>query len=145
ESGLEVDSLRDQEGQARWVSACIDIHEDSRRHLLAGGGSDGILRVWDVSRLPTVSEQPLWRSTRCGAGWDCVAFSPDGELLAAGGRSGEVYLWDMNAWSEVGRYQGHRRQVYGVAFSANGQLPASCSADRTRRLWDGATGRSKRR
>ena len=39
---------------------------------------------------------------------------------------------------------GHRRAVYGVVFSPDGALLASCSSDRTVRLWDPISGELRR-
>ncbi len=71
--------------------------------------------------------------------WD-VAFSPDGSLLASGsgtqqrGDVGTVWLWDVEAGTELRRLAGHSARVLGVAVDLNGLQLASSSLDGVR-LW----------
>jgi hypothetical protein len=69
-----------------------------------------------------------------------VAFSPDGELLATADLRG-AQTWDTATGESVRRFPGHGKPVNGVAFSpADGGLLATCSWDRTARVWDAHTG-----
>lgn len=69
-----------------------------------------------------------------------VAFSPNGELLAAGDANGDVHLWRLTDQQKVSTCKGHTSWVCAIAFSPNSQLLASASADRTVKLWDAKTG-----
>ena len=69
-----------------------------------------------------------------------LAFSPDGQTLATGGRSvrGQeplVRLWDVATARERAALQGHKGNIYGVAFAPNGKILATASRDQTVRLW----------
>jgi WD40 repeat protein len=70
-----------------------------------------------------------------------LAFSPDGSLLASGGRDGLVVLWDMASNRMIGQpLQGHESWVNGVAFSPDGSLLASGGQDGRVLLWETASG-----
>jgi WD40 repeat protein len=45
-----------------------------------------------------------------------VAFSTDGQLLAAAGHNGSVWLWDTTSWDEIGHWQGPAGTHYGSAL-----------------------------
>ncbi|MFH8405636.1 helix-turn-helix domain-containing protein [Streptomyces sp. NPDC018019] len=58
--------------------------------LLAGGGSDGTVRLWD----PRTRRPPVTALTSGASRIRGVAFSPDGRLLAAGAADGSVRVRD---------------------------------------------------
>jgi len=69
-----------------------------------------------------------------------VAFSPDGNLLAAGYGDGTVQLWDPAAGQPAGAALQAGSGVRGVAFSPDGKFLASADADGGVTLWTVATG-----
>jgi WD40 repeat protein len=114
-----------------------------RRGVLASGDYDHKVRLWDTQGRPL--------------GWlehaqdlRCLAFSPDGRLLATGtgtynGKgSSELKLWDVETRREQRRLDGHTGKVRAVAFSPDGRTLYSASEDETARVWDVATGECRR-
>ncbi len=70
----------------------------------------------------------------------CVAFSPDGKLLATGDAEGGLRLWQVANGQLLLNFEGHVGWVWSVAFHPDSQTLASCSSDKTIRLWDVNTG-----
>jgi RNA polymerase sigma factor (sigma-70 family) len=66
----------------------------------------------------------------------CAAFSPDGRLLAGGGRGRTVLVWDIVACKQKARLEGHQGYVQSLAFSPDGRRLASGSKDTTTLIWD---------
>jgi WD40 repeat protein len=71
---------------------------------------------------------------------ESVAFSSSSsgqqQLLASASADCTVRLWDVRTKECVAVLEGHKRDVFGVAFSPDSRLLASASCDNTVRLWD---------
>jgi WD40 repeat protein/tRNA A-37 threonylcarbamoyl transferase component Bud32 len=78
----------------------------------------------------------------------CVAFSPDGQRVAAAGgllgRPGELNLWDSATGRVLLTFNGHADVITGLAFSPDGQRLASSSGDQTVKIWDAHSGQEMR-
>jgi len=65
----------------------------------------------------------------------CLAASPDGQFLAAGGAYHDVHVWDLKEAALCHTLTGHTDWVAGVAFSPDGEVLATAGADQTLRIW----------
>lgn len=99
---------------------------------VSSGGSDGVVRLWDLREVPPV---PVSLQHHDGEVLG-LAFSPGGRILASAGRDGLVLLWDLQGDSVMGELAGHGSFVFDFVFSPDGKTLASASYDKTVVLWD---------
>lgn len=103
---------------------------------LAVADADAAIHVCDV-RARTSTALP-WR--RRGAPL-CLEFSPDGRLLAVGGKTPKwdvffVTLWDLaNSRELISLAGGDANAAVALAFDRNGDRLAVAGKDRTAELW----------
>jgi eukaryotic-like serine/threonine-protein kinase len=114
---------------------CLVFSPDGRH--LASAGFGRVVRVWEVTTGKEV--QPAFRHHR----WPIfgVAFRPpDGRYLASCSGDSTVQVWAWTTGEEPRVLEpGHAGRVLSVAFSRDGELLASGSADRIVKVWDART------
>jgi len=122
-------------------SATLDVALTADGKLLARGGADKTVDLWDVAsgkKLHTLKGDtvPIFK----------VTFSPDGKTLASITGSwlpndvlGEVKLWDVATGKERVALKGHPDRGSCLAFSPDGKTLASAAG--TVKLWDVQTGK----
>ncbi|WP_181139242.1 WD40 repeat domain-containing protein [Streptomyces sp. Ru72] len=105
--------------------------------LIATGELNQV-RLWDSATGRPVGEPLVGDDSHV----KCLAFSPQGDLLASGYNDGTLRLWNPATGWPVGEpHSGHDSQVQCLAFSPDGQLLASLDDDGSVRLWNPVTGR----
>lgn len=70
----------------------------------------------------------------------CIAFSPDGVTVAAGGKDGAAILWDLATMQRRFVLRGHTDSVLALAFSSDSKLLATASRDGTVKVWECPSG-----
>jgi WD40 repeat protein len=122
-------------------AACWTLSPDGRSLALAGRAQDGYsVHLWDVRSRKEV------RSWRCGSEeLSCLAFSPDGTVLAAQLDDGTIRLWEAATGRDLNPDRG-QGALLAMAFSPSGNWVATSARKATVvRLWDARTGRELRR
>ncbi len=71
----------------------------------------------------------------------CLAYSPDGKLLASGDSQGNIYLRQMPEGQIIKIYRAHQTWVLNIAFSPDGTKIASSSSDCSVKIWTLTTGK----
>lgn len=133
------------------------------RTLAVGYGASRVVShvvLWDLdrgerlARLAGTSDLPDFTTNLIDGPANALAFSPDGQYLAAGfgsphlfrlnntqGPAIPVKVWNVETQELVAVLNGHFGQCVSVTFSEDGSLLATGSHDRTARIWDTETWR----
>ena len=96
---------------------------------LSGGGDSGA-KLWDIEtgkRIRTFSKAP--------ATPECVAFSPDGRLLATASITQGVVLWDVETGAELKALKRDNAFLRSMAFSPDSRQLATGWVDGSVRIW----------
>jgi WD40 repeat protein len=129
-----------QEGYYRGIAlAYRELSADNLgRALILLDECPADLRKWEwdlLMRLCRV-EQVILRNER-EVGVTSVAFSPDGERLAAAGVDGTVKVWNRKTGKVIQTLEkAHAGFVSSVAFHPDGQQLASAGKDKLVKVWD---------
>ena len=70
----------------------------------------------------------------------CLAFSPDGKTLAAGGADNVIRIWDVETGKPLHSIEQHADWVLALAFSPDGERLASGSRDKSARIFETKSG-----
>ena len=64
-----------------------------------------------------------------------LSFTLDGELAIASSADGIVKIWEVQTSKCIATLQGHTGTVHSTSLSGDGKYLASCSWDKTVRIW----------
>uniref|UniRef100_A0A8C6Q9B1 Pre-mRNA processing factor 4 n=1 Tax=Nannospalax galili TaxID=1026970 RepID=A0A8C6Q9B1_NANGA len=125
-----------QEGHSMGVYD-IAFHQDGS---LAGTGGNPVVSLLDI---PNIHVCCLLRGLDAfGRVWDlrtgrCIMFleAIHGNFLLTGAYDNTAKIWTHPGWSPLKTLAGHEGKVMGLDISSDGQLIATCSYDRTFKLW----------
>lgn len=99
--------------------------------LACGDGTVRVLEAVDLNEIHTFHGHE--------GGATAVAWHPWRPVLCSGGKDGHLRCWSMQSGTQVLGVPIHRSTVYAIVFNGDGSLMASCSRDRTVKVWDART------
>jgi len=107
--------------------------------ILASGGEDGSLWLWDLS-----SGKAVYRLSQLDDGVSSIAFAPDGKTFAAADE-GSALTWEVQSGRQIHWFAGPARcSVTGLSFSADRLTLAAKNTDGLS-LWDVTTHEVRRK
>lgn len=129
---------------------CAAMHPNQTE--IISGDQDGRISVWDLrggrssssssTAAGITSESGPSKEIRLpeGTGARALAISADGERLAVANNKGKVFVYklggrDAGPLSMLCSWQAHDTYILQCAFSPNGNVLATASADTTIKLW----------
>jgi WD40 repeat protein len=140
-TGQQIFSLKDP---TSLDSSAYSVAFSSDGRLVAAGLYEHVT-VWDAKSGQVVrvmkedSDDPTVQSS-IGMIYS-VVFSPKDDLIAAGGGTGRVQLWDVPSGDKVHTLLGHNSSVNALSFRLDGKWLASAGDDATVRLWSVSDGK----
>jgi eukaryotic-like serine/threonine-protein kinase len=108
--------------------------------LLAAGGLDGMLRLFDADHGHLLHALDSQQSEL-----NDLAFSSDGRWLASTGDDGTVVVRDAVSLRVRWRVKAHQGLAFGVVFTPDGGQVISCGDEPDARIWDAETGTARGR
>lgn len=136
---------------------------DSTSSLLATGGADGVVKVWDLRggytthtfhghsgvisalhffQVDVVAEDKAGKSRKRKTreiNEDAAAVQDEatvGMRLASGGEDGKIRIWDLHKRKSVAVLDSHSSVVRSLDYSSGRKALLSASRDKTAMLWD---------
>jgi WD40 repeat protein/serine/threonine protein kinase len=156
------DNLEKAEAATRDAKSATELSERRRygveMHLAYAAWKEGttyLVKQWLEAQKPKVGEPDLrgfesryleqlchldLRTLRGHGGWlHCVAFSPDGRLVASGSEDHEILIWNSADGQLIRSLPESGPSVSSLAFSPDGRYLVSASDDPGVKLWDALT------
>ncbi|MFE5482483.1 hypothetical protein [Streptomyces sp. NPDC056527] len=117
------------------VAISLDVHP--RAPLVATGGGDSRIRLFDVSQ--PAFPKPVGKPPLSGGAVWSVGFAPDGTMLASGNSVGQIRFWNISDPARITAYGlpviGHNGSVNALRYTPRGDVLVTAGQDGTVRLW----------
>lgn len=107
---------------------CVEF--DTRGTMLATGGGDGLIKLWDFEKGQDLHHFNLKFPATC------LGFSPDNDLMAGGAVNKQVKIWNLKTQRQQISFPGHTGNINDLKFSYTDKTLITGSSDRTIKTWD---------
>jgi eukaryotic-like serine/threonine-protein kinase len=124
-------------GKMKYASETDTIRFSPDGSLVASGGTDNVLALWDIGSNTVRSLTGHFFMPSGARGILAIDFSSDGSRIASGGEDRTVRVWDVRTGGSIAVLAGHTGEVRTVAFRPDdNQTVISGGYDQTIRVWD---------
>ena len=109
--------------------SCLEYSSNS--DLLASGGADSLVRIWDFNK------QVCKGSLKGIQGVvSAIKFHPSEEVLIGAGDDATIFAWNYETREVVKKFSGHISKVTAISFTFDGKFFVSSGRDKVLILWD---------
>jgi WD40 repeat protein len=110
---------------------------DAKSLAFSPDGKELAMVIGETVKLWNVSDWVELLTLPCGDA-TVVAFSPKGNIIAAGGgiAGTDIIIWDAQTGEQLSILEGHTNWIQSIAFAPDGKSLASGSVDKKIILWD---------
>jgi len=115
--------------QCKASIASLSFSPDGTRLAVGPMGALPI-EVWDVAKV-----EKLLSIEKSGLSFVSVAFSPDGNAIAAASAEALIRTWDAKTGAALRTLRAYGKPITDLAFSADGTRLASAGRDRNLKVW----------
>jgi WD40 repeat protein len=127
-------------GRDNWAGKpCVSVvalSKDGSTVATCDPSNEEVVRLWDFA-----TGKELRQLSAPKHDLTCLAFTPDGKVLATAGSTGPIRLWEVTTGKELRQIKDRALAARAVAFSPDASRLATAGADGVVQLWETATGK----
>ncbi len=113
----------------------IELSPDN--NYLITNSFDGFLSAWNIN---TLQKEYIFDSRKYNTALVSIAFSTNGDLIAAGTNFGKVFIWNVHSGNLINTIEAHEGWVGKLLFTNDGSKLITYSDDAFIKIWNAYSG-----